>query len=75
MSSETKLQRLDSALLAAADGIRVLEALAWPPETEEIFLEGWRKGRAELPEPGVLPRDGAATIAKLESVAADCDDF
>jgi len=74
MPRSSPLPELDDALVAAAGEIRVLDALAWPAETEELFLRGWRKGAPELPAPGLQPRDDAAAIETLDAIVARCDE-
>ena len=42
---------LDARLVEAVGAIRLLEAVSWPVAEQEIFLEGFRRGQARLPQP------------------------
>jgi uncharacterized protein (TIGR02421 family) len=69
---EKKISRLDEALVQAAKGVRVLDALAWPADAEEKFLSAWRAGNATLPDIEPRPRDLRENIAALEAIATQC---
>ncbi len=71
--NETLIRELDTALVATAKKIRVLEALAWPAGAEEEFLSGWSAGRPRLPECRPAPPRLGGTVADLEAIAARCD--
>jgi uncharacterized protein (TIGR02421 family) len=63
---------LDSELAEVARPIRILERLAWPPGTEERFLEAWRAGRPALPAVRhAAPPSGPAE--PLASIQSRCD--
>lgn len=67
---------LDARLVAAARGIRLLEAVSWPEREQAMFLGAWRVGRIHLPD-HVYPRgDHGERRAELQAVfdAADPDD-
>lgn len=69
----SSLSELDAALPGLARKIRVLDALAWPEDAEQVFLAGWRSGRAELPKVELRPRAYSAEIAALEDFIGRCD--
>ena len=68
-----KIVTLDAALVKAARQVRVLNALAWPADSEDKFLAGWRAGKPTLPDCQLQPRDLRDNIAELEAIAAQCD--
>jgi len=67
------LLALDAKIAKLGGKIRVLSALAWPVEMETRFLEGWRAGKPQLPEPPTQPVDHAATIAALDDILRQLD--
>jgi uncharacterized protein (TIGR02421 family) len=67
------LQASDQALLAVGRRIRVLNAIGWPAELETRFLEGWRAGRPQLPQPALTPQPHAAEIEALDAIMAGLD--
>jgi hypothetical protein len=69
----TKVKKLDADLVLASKYIRILRALEWPADSEEKFLQGWRKGNPQLPEVSLKPRnlDGSLTI--LDSIIQSCN--
>ena len=71
---ENKIAELDAALVNAAKDVKLLNALAWPADSEEKFLRDWRAGRAVLPDSKLQSRDLTASIAALEAIAAQCGD-
>jgi uncharacterized protein (TIGR02421 family) len=71
--NEQKIKKLDADLVKASKKIKVLNALAWPANAEDKFLDGWRKGNARLPEINLPIPDVAANIAVLDSIAGQCD--
>ncbi|MFQ6571954.1 tyrosine/phenylalanine carboxypeptidase domain-containing protein [Pseudomonas sp. UM16] len=72
--SAASLSELDAALPGLTRKIRVLDALSWPNGIEEVFLEQWRHGRAQLPDVALCAHDHAAAIAALEAFAGRCDE-
>ncbi len=68
-----KIQKLDDALVHAAKKIKVLNSLAWPVGIEEKFLEGWRKGNAQLPEVKIEPPDVTNNVKALDGIAQQCN--
>lgn len=71
--NDDKIKSLDEALCTAAKKIKVLNALAWPEGTETTFLEGWRKGRPELPEIHLEKPDCMDNVAALDNIVKQCD--
>jgi len=71
--NESKIRQLDEATIQASKKIKVLNALAWPPEHEDEFLKSWKRGSPRLP--GIqLPRpDVQTSISVLEDIVARCD--
>ena len=63
-----KIETLDSELVQASKKIRVLKALEWPLDSEEKFLQGWRKGNPQLPEVNIKPQNLGDSISTLESI-------
>ena len=63
----------DSLLAETVKPIKILNALAWPPEAEVSFLEAWRAGRPELPDVRLEPRDYSSEITVLEDLQFRCD--
>ncbi len=70
---EKKIQKLDNELVQASKKIRVLSVLAWPAGEEEKFLEGWRKGKPQLPENKIKPPDLQGSVKELDSIVSKCD--
>lgn len=48
-AARARVQVLDTALVECARGIKVLSALAWPPELATQFLASWERGSPEIP--------------------------
>ena len=69
---EKKIARLDKALVSAAKSVKVLNALAWPADSEEKFLHDWRTGKPKLPHIELQARDLSDNITALEAIAAQC---
>lgn len=71
--SETHIREVDTALVATAKRIKVLNALAWPAGADEEFLREWWLGRPRLPSirPS-RPMLGSA-VGDLEAIATRCD--
>jgi uncharacterized protein (TIGR02421 family) len=68
-----KLRASDKALVEVGKKIRVLNAIGWPAQLEERFLEGWRAGRPRLPEPNLPPQPHAEEIEALDAIMAGLD--
>jgi uncharacterized protein (TIGR02421 family) len=71
--SDDKITALDNQLCKASKKIKVLNALAWPTESEAIFLESWKRGKPELPEINLERPDVTESVAALENIVAQCD--
>lgn len=67
------LAELDACLPHLTSKIRVVEALAWPDEVMPVFLAGWRKGAAQLPDVELRPRADSAAITALDDFTSRCD--
>ncbi|QSX78785.1 tyrosine/phenylalanine carboxypeptidase domain-containing protein [Agrilutibacter solisilvae] len=63
----------DRALGGVGRKIRVLNAIAWPVELEERFLQGWRAGNPALPQPATMPVPLDAEIATLDTLMRGLD--
>ena len=63
----------DALLAETVKSIKILTALAWPPQAEPRFLQGWRAGRPELPEVRLEPKDYSSEITLLEELQGRCD--
>ncbi len=68
-----KIAMLDKALVEAAKSVRVLNALAWPADSEAQFLRDWRAGKPRLPRVDLQPCDLGGNITALDTIAAQCD--
>lgn len=68
-----KIQHLDQSLVKASRKIKVLNALAWPTDAEEKFLESWRKGNPQLPTIAMQVPDVGDNVRYLDSVVQHCD--
>ena len=68
---------LDARLVAAARGIRLLEAVSRPEREQAMFLGAWRVGRIHLPDHEYPRGDHAERRRELQAVfdAADPDDI
>jgi len=71
--NELKVKKLDADLVKASKKIKVLSALTWPAQAEELFLEGWRKGKPKLPEINLKKPEVSDNVIVLDSIAAKCD--
>jgi uncharacterized protein (TIGR02421 family) len=71
--NEKKIEKLDAGLVKASKKIKVLNALAWPADAEEKFLDSWRKGKPRLPEINLPIPNVEANVALLDSIAGQCD--
>jgi len=63
----------DTLLAETVKPIKILSALAWPPEAEVKFLEAWRAGRPQLPDVHLQPQDFSGEIEVLEGLQSKCD--
>jgi uncharacterized protein (TIGR02421 family) len=68
-----KTIELDGLLAETVKPIKILAALAWPPEAEVRFLEAWRAGQPELPDVRLEPQDYSREIKVLEDLQSKCD--
>src|SRR6478735_3427794 len=68
-----KMQAADQALVEVGRKIRVLNAIAWPAALEERFLEGWRAGKPQLPQPPLAPKPHPGEIAALDAIMDGLD--
>jgi len=68
-----KIQRIDEALVKASRKIKVLNALAWPADAEEKFLNSWRKGNPQLPTIALQVPDVSDNIKYLDGLVKQCD--
>src|SRR5688500_9124756 len=71
--NNSKIQKLDDALVQASKKIKVLNTLAWPVGVEEKFLEGWQKGKPQLPDVKIKPPDVQDNVKELDSIVSKCD--
>jgi uncharacterized protein (TIGR02421 family) len=53
--------------------IKVLKSIDWPLALEERFLDGWRRGQPELPEPPAQAKVHAAEMAALKDLMRNLD--
>ena len=72
-SLPSKMLDCDRALVEVGKKIRVLNAIAWPAAMEEVFLDGWRAGKPQLPQPPLAPRPHPEEIATLDAIMRDLD--
>lgn len=68
-----RLLEQDQALVALGRKVCVLKAIGWPASMETRFLEQWRQGRPELPQPTTVPVDLSDTIAGLHALMHEID--
>lgn len=71
--NESKIRKLDSELIESSKKIKVLSALAWPADSENKFLEAWRKKNPVLPAIALHRPVLSRQIAALDSIASACD--
>ncbi|MCB9701807.1 MAG: DUF1704 domain-containing protein [Myxococcales bacterium] len=64
---------LDARLVEVAREIKILSALAWPPEPLQDFLAAWRAGNPRLPRYTPVPRVNGDAIDELRRVMTACD--
>jgi uncharacterized protein (TIGR02421 family) len=75
-SEEAQLARLeawDAALCKLGKKITVLKCIDWPLELEARFLDGWRRGAPELPEPPPRTKAFPDEAAALETLMGEID--
>jgi len=65
---------LDRRLVKVAKGIKILTALAWPPDAIDPFLEGVRRGDPRLPEVDLPRPDNAEIREELGRLIDACDE-
>ncbi|MBF6023166.1 flavohemoglobin expression-modulating QEGLA motif protein [Lysobacter niastensis] len=63
----------DRELVAIGRKIKVLKAIDWPVELEERFLDSWRRGQPQLPEPPLRPQPLQEEIAALDDLMTRID--
>lgn len=64
---------LDTRLLEAVRGIRVLAAVSWPASREREFLDALASGRETVPAIEYPKRDFSAQRAELDAIANEAD--
>ncbi|MCC7248029.1 MAG: DUF1704 domain-containing protein [Lysobacter sp.] len=64
---------LDTRMVAAVRGIRLLETLSWPASAQETFLAAWKIGRIHLPKIEYPRGDYNEVRAELERIVAAAD--
>ena len=60
-----RLSELDRRLVATVKGIKLLGAVSWPAAMQTQFLDGWRRGNAQLPQVVYAHADFGRTRAEL----------
>jgi uncharacterized protein (TIGR02421 family) len=70
---ESRWRDIDTALVDAAKRIKVLSLIAWPRQTTEEFLVGFRRGQARLPEVDYGPVSLAGDREALAAIMRRCD--
>ena len=68
------IQDADRALVRVARDLKVLSAIAWPPQMAEAFLTGWRAGQPTLPEPPPVTLQFDDRLPELERLARPVSD-
>ena len=68
-----RFSECDRELVSVGRRIKVLKAIDWSPVLEERFLEAWRRGRPELPEPATPPCVLTDEMAALEALMRRID--
>jgi len=64
---------LDARLVAAVRGIRLLDAVSWPAQTQERFLADWRVGRIRMPKIDYPKNDFSEVRSELDAVSTAAD--
>lgn len=68
-----RVAELDAAIAAHGAKVRVLKVIDWPKALELRFLERWRAGQPELPQPANAAPDLREEVAAFEAIMARCD--
>ncbi len=68
-----RVRELDRALVKQARKIRILSNLGWPNPVGVTFLEAWRAGRRELPNPPPIELDLTKRRDRLQALSARLD--
>jgi uncharacterized protein (TIGR02421 family) len=63
----------DRELIAAARKVKVLKAIDWPVELEDIFLKGYERGNPVLPQPPERHPDLSSEKVALKAIMAKLD--
>ena len=63
----------DRALVSIGRRIKVLKSIDWPLELEAHFLDGWRRGKPELPDPPARPQALASETSALDTLMRRID--
>lgn len=71
--NESKIKKLDQAIVQASKKIKVLSILSWPAGEEEKFMSNWHKGNPTLPDYKPQAPDVSVSIAELDSIVSQCD--
>ncbi|WP_407910140.1 tyrosine/phenylalanine carboxypeptidase domain-containing protein [Lysobacter claricitrinus] len=58
----------DRALCSVGRKIRVLNAIGWPAAMEAQFLDGWRAGKPQLPQPPTVPVQLDSELDALDAI-------
>src|SRR6478672_2419526 len=64
---------VDQRLTTVGRRIRVLKVIGWPPALEDRFLDTWRAGRPELPQPQTQPQPLEAETQALDAIMGALD--
>ncbi len=72
-ATQERLAALDTRLVRAARGIRLLQVVSWKQKVQTEFLERWRRGVQRLPDPEYFPEDHTELRAELRAISAACD--
>lgn len=64
---------LDLRLVAAVRGLRLLEAVSWPAQAQQDFLDSWRRGSPVMPVIKYRHDDFSAVRTELEAVESQLD--
>lgn len=73
VATRTKLSELDARLVEAAKHIKVLSAMAWPPELLSQFLDSWQKGNPALPAITHKGKSFSSPQTALRQIMRECD--
>lgn len=75
MTELERLAALDKELVSASRDIKVLSELAWEPELQYPFIEGWERGNPVLPDVSYAPVDHSKQAKQLESIIKRASNF